>query len=205
MQNGKAVLQATTSSMRPIFRETKPISLEDGLQIGAAEERGGAPAAAASARAGAASSNAAAGAAPAGAPAAEPAVAEVGEAPLRRSSAEEPGVEANGEQMELALDLMMMLNSENLVRLKQQFAKYKDELDVHEFCSVMQQHLAMRDEPTQQEQIALIANLSELFAQVDVNGDEQMEWEELTSFIVEALNGGDLANPLPKYRAIEPV
>ena len=32
-----------------------------------------------------------------------------------------------------------------------------------------------------------------------------MEWEELTSFIVEALNGGDLTITLPKYRAIEPV
>eukprot|EP00966_Prymnesium_polylepis_P271505 6272890-Prymnesium_polylepis.2 len=66
---------------------------------------------------------------------------------------------------------MMRLNSENLVRLKQQFAKYRDELDVHEFCHVMQQHLAHED-PTTHEQIALIANLSELFAQVDVNGDE---------------------------------
>eukprot|EP00966_Prymnesium_polylepis_P271504 6272890-Prymnesium_polylepis.1 len=32
-----------------------------------------------------------------------------------------------------------------------------------------------------------------------------MEWEELTSFIVEALNGGDLTITLPKYRPIEPV
>lgn len=31
----------------------------------------------------------------------------------------------------------------------------------------------------------LVANLCELFAQIDINGDGSMEWEEFTSFIVD--------------------
>ena len=39
-------------------------------------------------------------------------------------------------------------------------------------------------------QVGLIASLREVFDQVDVNGDQRMEWEELTSFIVEAQHAG---------------
>jgi hypothetical protein len=31
----------------------------------------------------------------------------------------------------------------------------------------------------------VVANLCELFAQIDINGDGNMEWDEFTSFIVE--------------------
>ena len=86
------------------------------------------------------------------------------------------------------LELMMMLNLDNLARLKQQFAKYRDNLDVHEFIDAMRQHLPHTALSAAQE-VALVANLSELFEQVDVNGDERMEWEELTSFIVERQTG----------------
>ena len=32
---------------------------------------------------------------------------------------------------------------------------------------------------------ALVANLDDLFREIDINGDGDMEWEEFTSFIVE--------------------
>ena len=42
--------------------------------------------------------------------------------------------------------------------------------------------------------------------QVDVNGDQRMEWEELTSFIVEAQHSGAMNEaPLPKYKPVEPI
>ena len=40
-------------------------------------------------------------------------------------------------------------------------------------------------------------------AQVDVNGDEKMEWSELTSYIVESHTG--MGRALPTYTAVPPV
>ena len=58
-------------------------------------------------------------------------------------------------------------------------------IDVFEFVAVMQAHLPLASNASAAEQVQLVANLKEVFDQVDVNGDERMEWEELTSFIVE--------------------
>ena len=33
--------------------------------------------------------------------------------------------------------------------------------------------------------VGLVKNLIELFKQIDVNGDEQLEWEEFTGHIIE--------------------
>ncbi|KAL1523030.1 hypothetical protein AB1Y20_017992 [Prymnesium parvum] len=179
LQNGKAVLQATTTSTRPIFREMKPVWLADASQLGPPDKP-------------------------------EPPPGRL--RPGASSEGGGDGVAARGQERSAAktdftLDLMMMLNSQNLVRLKQQaqFAKYRDELSVQEFCSVMQRHLTAHLQPTEQERIHFVAKLAELFAQIDVNGDERMEWQELTSFLVEALNGADLSNPILKYREIEPI
>ena len=94
------------------------------------------------------------------------------------------------------LDLMMGLNSENLATLKQQFAKYRNSLTVAEFVAVMKEHLPPPADDAAE--IALITNLAELFAQVDVNGDGSMEWAELTSFIVEMQMAGTVAQRLPR-------
>ena len=103
-----------------------------------------------------------------------------------------------------AIDLMMTLNSDSLSTLKQQFAQFGDELDVVQFVSVMQEHLPRG--VSRRERIRLIANLSELFAQVDVNGDERMEWDELTSFIVEEQRSNGVGEaPPPKYRQVSPL
>ena len=59
----------------------------------------------------------------------------------------------------------MSLNSENLVSLKRAFVKYRNELDVFAFVSVMRQHVA-HAALSHAEQLSLVANLSELFAQV---------------------------------------
>lgn len=49
----------------------------------------------------------------------------------------------------------------------------------------MARHLEAVKKVTWKQRLRLIANLSELFAQIDVNGDERMEWEELINFLVE--------------------
>ena len=149
------MLHATTTSVQPVFRETKSIELgHDGT--GRSEEE------------------------------------------HERAADRVP--EASDD---FTLDLIMLMNSENLVSLKQQFAKFRNELDVYQFVSVMQQNLP-HAALSQNDRVALIANLKELFDQVDVNGDGRMEWSELTSFIVEAQHGGPLQPaPLSTYRQVE--
>ena len=162
VRDGKAMLQATSASVQPMFREVMPVS----VAASEAEHAAGEEAAAA-------------------------------------AEEDEEAAAASGDETdahlraEFALDLMMSLNSENLASLKQQFAKYGNELDVYEFVSVMEQHLPHAC-LTERERVALVANLSELFAQVDVNGDEKMEWAELTSFIVEAQASSPSPSPSPE-------
>ena len=112
----------------------------------------------------------------------------------------------DAETSDFTRDLMMTLDQDNLAWLKQQFAKFSDELDVCEFVAVMQSHLPHVAALDFSEKVALVANLQELFDQVDVNGDQRMEWEELTSFIVDQQHSGPMNEaPLPKYKWVEPI
>lgn len=45
------------------------------------------------------------------------------------------------------------------------------------------------------DQVQLVAQLKELFAQIDVNGDGSLEWAEFTEFCVEA---GTVASSMKK-------
>lgn len=56
------------------------------------------------------------------------------------------------------------------------------------FVKIMLHHL-----PETRDMVGLVNNLMELFKQIDVNGDEQLEWEEFTGHIIEMgkSNGGD--------------
>lgn len=75
--------------------------------------------------------------------------------------------------------------------LRKEFQQKETGLSIAEFVFVMMrfvqatsqsdEHSRLRDLSEQQ----LVANLCELFAQIDINGDGSMEWEEFTSFIVE--------------------
>ena len=107
---------------------------------------------------------------------------------------------------DFTMDLMMTMDSDNLGWLKRQFAKFRDELDIYQFVAVMRKHID-KASLSPSERVALVANLKELFDQVDVNGDERMEWAELTSFIVDAqTTGGALKEtPLPLFKQIDPV
>ena len=120
-----------------------------------------------------------------------------------------PMERADSETDDFTRDLMMTMDNETLALLKQQFSKYRNELDVYEFVSVMTSHLPYAATLDDAAQVALVANLKELFDQVDVNGDQRMEWAELTSFIVGqgAVQGGGPTNesPLLKYKPVDPI
>lgn len=86
------------------------------------------------------------------------------------------------------MDIMMMLDTEKVSDLRQEFEKAQGGLTLVEFVHVMIHFLIKEDagalEPAEEK--AMVANLCDLFAQIDVNGDGSMEWTEFTSFIVES-------------------
>ena len=105
-----------------------------------------------------------------------------------------------------AMDIMMMLDTKKVHALQLEFEKVEEGLNVDQFVVVMKRFLNEsnkndeRDEygnppggrgDEGEEQVLkpgeedIVADLMELFAQIDVNGDGTMEWEEFTSFIVE--------------------
>ena len=179
LQNGKTQLQATHANFNPTFREAKPLALSSGASAAAAlratprRSSGGASA----------------------------------------SSSSEPGEDEGADNNNRLLKgLMMMLNSDNLADMKREFGRYKERgFDVAEFVDVMVRQLtsssflagtAEERAEERAEREALVAKLAELFTQVDVNGDERMEWSELTSYIVESHAKPE--PPMPEFRAVPP-
>lgn len=89
------------------------------------------------------------------------------------------------------MDIMMMMDMEKVSALRKEFQVKQKGLSISEFVFVMmkfvqssplnEENARLRNLSEQQ----LVANLCELFAQIDINGDGSMEWEEFTSFIVD--------------------
>ena len=53
-------------------------------------------------------------------------------------------------------------------------------MSLQDFIKVMLHHL-----PETRDRVGLVKNLIELFRQIDVNGDEQLDWDEFTGHIIE--------------------
>ncbi|KAG3004371.1 hypothetical protein PC128_g19107 [Phytophthora cactorum] len=89
------------------------------------------------------------------------------------------------------MDIMMMMDMEKVSTLRNEFERKDKGLSIAEFVYVMMrfvQSSAHTDENSRLHDLSesqLVANLCELFAQIDINGDGSMEWEEFTSFIVD--------------------
>ena len=56
----------------------------------------------------------------------------------------------------------------------------KNELDIKTFIAVMLHHL-----PPPDSEVHLVRNLMELFEEIDVNGDNDLEWVEFTNHIID--------------------
>jgi WD40 repeat protein/Ca2+-binding EF-hand superfamily protein len=84
-------------------------------------------------------------------------------------------------QYQACLGIMVRLQVEDLALLKEDFDRAGRGLSLREFVSVMLDRVSWEPESV----VTFIEDLVELFAQVDVNGDGTMEWEEFTSAIIE--------------------
>ena len=80
-------------------------------------------------------------------------------------------------------DIMQYLDYRKLERIYSDYVLMggsKVELQIREFIAVMLHHL-----PPPTDKVALVRNLMELFREIDVNGDEDLEWVEFTNHIID--------------------
>ena len=78
------------------------------------------------------------------------------------------------------LDIMTLIDSRKLSRIKRDFMACSGKLTKKEFILIMLHHL-----PKIKDQIRLVGSLNELFEQIDVNHDQVLEWEEFSNHIIE--------------------
>jgi len=104
--------------------------------------------------------------------------------------------------------LMRMMDPNSLDAIRKEFFAREDSVGLEEFIYLIEKHLlsakaaASGPSYTKQEFTDI---MFELFKDIDVNGDGDMEWEELTKFIVEKanlLNSKNTLGGIPHYNDV---
>ena len=80
------------------------------------------------------------------------------------------------------IDIMSYINKDKLNLINDAFNKLGMGLTLDEFLRIM---LHFADISTEKEKIDYVEKLIDAFKQIDVNGDETLEWDEFSNFIVE--------------------
>ena len=80
-------------------------------------------------------------------------------------------------------DILSRLHRRNLGLIEREFPK-EDGLSLNEFVTTLLKYLDY-DKEDEIEKIEITLNLIDLFKEIDVNGDETMEWEEFSNYIIE--------------------
>lgn len=89
----------------------------------------------------------------------------------------------NSDSKILAGDKMISINLldyRKLAKIKKDFKLKKEGLQIHQFINIMLHHL-----PEIADQVSLVNSLNELFAEIDVNDDKHLEWDEFSNYIIE--------------------
>ncbi len=78
---------------------------------------------------------------------------------------------------------MMMLDKEKLEALEEEFAEHPEGLELDKFVWLMKSAMYH----TLEEEYDLVHGLCKLFNEIDINGDQHMEWKEFTQYIIDAV------------------
>ncbi|OMJ87796.1 hypothetical protein SteCoe_10448 [Stentor coeruleus] len=89
----------------------------------------------------------------------------------------------NGKEKFSAERLMMMLDKQKLEALEGEFKRHPDGIELSSFVWLMK--CAMNVSP--EDRTELVLGLYYLFQEIDINGDEHMEWSEFTQYIIDAV------------------
>ena len=90
--------------------------------------------------------------------------------------------EQEEEENRTDIDIMSYINKDKLNLINDAFNKLGMGLTLDEFLRIM---LHFADISTEKEKINYVEKLIDAFKQIDVNGDETLEWDEFSNFIVE--------------------
>jgi WD40 repeat protein len=110
----------------------------------------------------------------------------------------EPEEGASRDHHDAIMNIMMMLPTEELPKLRKDFDANPDGLKLHQFVRAMT-HRLIHDGDVDMN--SLVSDLEQLYQEVDVNGDGLMQWDEFTSFVIEAgmVSGKSTASMEQKY------
>jgi hypothetical protein len=104
-----------------------------------------------------------------------------GDSSSQRNVVQQRRSEKKKAKQQMMLDIMMLLDTNHLSDIRKEFIDAEDGLELEAFVDAMLKYLSQDGV----EQRHLVASLCELFAQVDVNGDATMEWDEFYEYIHE--------------------
>lgn len=91
------------------------------------------------------------------------------------------------EREQATFAMTMRMDSSALAEIRKEFFARSDEVTLEEFIYIIEKHLNKAD-MNEKEHKEFVANMLELFKDIDVNGDGMMEWSEFTTFTVEKAN-----------------
>src|SRR5689334_16990106 len=81
------------------------------------------------------------------------------------------------EREQATFAMTMRMDPSALTAIRKEFFAREDEVTLEEFIYIIEKHLNKAD-MSAQEAKEFVANMSELFKDIDVNGDGMMEWSE---------------------------
>jgi len=93
------------------------------------------------------------------------------------------------EREKATFSMMMRMNPEALTSIRKEFFARRDSVTLDEFIYIIQKHLINRKGDNSfvmatPEQREFGTNMFELFKDIDVNGDGQLEWQASASFVL---------------------
>lgn len=111
------------------------------------------------------------------------------------------------EREQATFNLMMRMAPSSLSLIRHEFYNRQDSVSLNEFIYIMSKHLLAGNNANAvvaelERNRNFVSDMNELFKEVDVNGDGQMEWEEFTKFTVEKaslLNKRFVLTTIPEY------
>jgi hypothetical protein len=114
---------------------------------------------------------------------------------LRKEATREFYSKLRNERERATFSMMMRMNPAALTAIRKEFFLREDAVKVDEFIYISNKHLMKHPKSKgnkfvieTQEQREFVSNMYELFKDIDINGDGDLEWQEFTTFTVEKAN-----------------
>jgi hypothetical protein len=106
----------------------------------------------------------------------------------KKAAAREMYSNLRTEREKATFAMMMRMNPEALTAIRKEFFVRRDEIDINEFIYIIQKHLNSSAGFEGPEQREFGMKMYDLFKDIDVNGDGNLEWQEFTTYVVEKAN-----------------